>query len=55
VRETQNAKAVERAALREQRRAPIRNAIGFVAATLFLMKSKVCPSVILPKMDDVKV
>jgi hypothetical protein len=55
VRKLQDTKAIGQAAIREQRRAPIRNAIGFVAATLFLMKSKVCPSVILPKMDDVKV
>ncbi len=53
IQEVQRAKLIEQAAARERRRAPVRNALGFVAATLFLMKSKVCPGVILPKMDDV--
>lgn len=51
--EVQRAQRIAKAAARERRRTPVRNALGFVGATLFLMKSKVCPSVILPKMEDV--
>lgn len=44
---------VEKARRNEQRRAKARNVLGFVGASLFLAKSRVCPNVVLPKRDQV--
>ena len=44
---------VAKARRNEQRRAKARNVLGFVGASLFLAKSRVCPNVVLPKRDQV--
>ena len=44
---------VAKAHRNEQGRAKARNVLGFVGASLFLAKSRVCPNVVLPKRDQV--
>lgn len=54
IRAVQREQETKQAAAREARRTPVRNVLSFVAATLFFMKSKVCPNVILPDKSEVR-